>query len=125
MTDFNHLKTSLKGIFETRNFQKEELEASNGFGDQYEVYKSKDFKMRLISDRGQSFIDLSSLTRTDWHDLGLFFSILKNVPYGKNEVSTLIKFLKDQYEDIVLMLSTKGWENTEDQIKKLVSGGVL
>lgn len=121
MTEFNHIKTSLKELIDAREFRKEEAVVSNGFGDQFEVFRSKDFKLRLVSDRGQTFIDLSSLSGTEWHDLGLFFSILKNAPYANNKTETLVKFLKDQYGEIALLFSDKKWQDTQFQMKNLLA----
>jgi hypothetical protein len=124
MTEFNQIKSGLNGVFKAHNFQKEDGATSGGFGDQYEVYLSKDFKLRLVSDRGQISIDLSPSGQNEWHDLGLFFSIVNKVPYVRNEIVALVKFLESQYEEISFMLSEKNWQGTQNQVKRILASRV-
>ena len=96
--------------FLTRNsFVFEKQFSSPGFGDLLIIYRSQHLNIRLLRDRCDWFIQISSAMRSDaWYDIDL---IIENATGQTNRniptIEEQVKYLQDNWNNITTMFNTE------------------
>jgi hypothetical protein len=72
MSDMPAALADLVTWLAAHGFREAGSESSGGFGDRYLVLSGDELAVRILSDRGQWFVDISRPGRTDWYGVELW-----------------------------------------------------
>jgi len=108
----------LSGFLTSCGFLSGVSKAGTGFGDSVVEYKSPSFRLRLVSDRGQSFAEISPSSGMEWFDIPLLAFFIRGSGPDVMTPSEQTDFIAEQFLAIEsLMASTAGIKSLNEARK--------
>jgi hypothetical protein len=115
------IKELFSFLFKEYGFQLIEFEKSESFGDVLVTIESKDFRLRFVRDRGQTFIDICPFIGfQEWFDLNIVRMLIQGIDDTKSdEIIKLQNFLKQNYSKIKELFGQENYLKTKEQLEKV------
>jgi len=117
----NKIKELFSFLFEEYGFKLTEFKKFESFGDVLVTTKSKDFCLRFVRDRGQTFVEIGpSVGFKEWFDLNVVRMLIQGIDDTKSDdIIKLQNFLKQNYSKIKELFSQENYLKTEEHLRNI------